>query len=181
MSTAELRGGSEEGEGYAPRGSAGEPTAFENFWRSPSTVIRLPGRPPMRLATDNVRARPAVTPQLSMMIGMTAIGLGLWGTLFPKSVKRTLGVAAPVGMVRTLFGLRELWSGVTLAGDPTKSEVLWARVGADVLDLAALGALSRPSNPKQGAARFALALVAGITALDVVTALRMSDVQRNCA
>jgi hypothetical protein len=166
-----------------PSGSPGatpEISAQENFLRSPHTVIRLPGRPPMRLATDNVRAKPAVTPQVSMMIGMTAIGLGLWGALFPKSVKRTLGITAPTSAVVGLFGARELWSGFSLAGDPTRTGVLWARVGGDIFDIAVLTALNNPGNPKQGNARLALGAVLAITALDAVTAVRMSAVQRNC-
>jgi hypothetical protein len=163
-----------------PQGAA-EITPFENFLRSPFTVLRLPGRPPMKLATDRVRAKPAVWPQVSMMIGMTAIGLGTWGALFPRSVKRTLGIPAPLPVIRAVFGARELWSGYSLAGDPTRTEVLWARVAADAFDLAVLGALSNPANPKRGAARLWLGLVAGITALDVATALKMSSVRRNCA
>lgn len=169
-----------------PSGSPGagsaapEISAQENFLRSPHTAIRLPGRPPMRLATDNVRAKPAVTPQISMMLGINAIGLGIWGVLFPKSVKRTLGISAPTAAVVGLFGARELWSGFSLAGDPTRTGVLWARVGGDVFDIAVLTALNNPGNPKRGAARVALGVVAAITALDVVTAVRMSAVQRNC-
>jgi hypothetical protein len=156
-------------------------SAWENFLRSPRTVLRLPGRPPMRLATDHVRAKPAVTPQLSMMIGVTAVGLGVWGTLFPKSVKRTLGVPGPAAAIVGLFGARELWSGFSLAGDPTRIGVLWTRVGADVFDIAALTTLSGPGNPKGANARVALGAVFAITALDVLTAVRMSAVQRNCA
>ncbi len=154
---------------------------WENFLRSPHTVVRLPGQRPMRLATDNVRAKPAVTPQLSMMIGVTAIGLGVWGTLFPKSVKQVLGISAPTTAVVTLFGARELWSGFSLAGDPTRTGVLWSRVGADIFDIAVLTALNNPGNPKRGNARLALGAVAAVTALDAVTAVRMSAVQRNCA
>jgi len=155
-------------------------SGWENFMRSPHTVIRPPGRPPMRLATDNVRAKPAVTPQVSMMIGMTALGLGVWGALFPKSVKRTLGVKGPTAAVVTLFGARELWSGFSLAGDPTRTDVLWTRVGADFFDIAVLTALNNPINPKRGNARLALGAVLAITALDAVAAVRMSAVQRNC-
>lgn len=184
MSVAELvdhrRGGAapprSRGQGPAP-----EMSAWENFLRAPHTVIRLPGRPPMRLATDHVRAKPAVTPQLSMMIGMTAIGLGLWGALFPRSVKRSLGIHAPTAAVVGLFGARELWSGFKLAEDPTRVGVLWARVGADVFDIAVLAALSNPANGKRGNARAALGAVLAITALDVLTAVRMGAVQRNCA
>lgn len=168
-----------------PLGARGGPapqlSAWENFLRSPRAVLRLPGRPPMRLATDAVRAKPAVAPQLSMMIGMTAIGLGAWGAFFPRSVKRLLGVPAPAAAIFALFGARELWSGFKLAEDPTRTEVLWARVGADLFDIAVLAALDHPENPKRRAARGALGAVLAITALDVGTAVRMSAVRRNCA
>jgi len=127
-----------------------------------------------------VRAQPAVSPQLSYMIGQTAIGLGLWGLLFPKSVKRTLGVESSAPVVQALFGARELWTGFTLAGDPTKSEMLWARVAGDICDIAVLASLDKPENPKRGNAKAALGFVLAVTALDLVTAVRMSTVKRNC-
>jgi hypothetical protein len=58
--------------------------------------------------------------------------------------------------------------------------VLWARVAGDVFDIAALKALDSPKNPKRGNARLALGLVLAISALDVVAAVRMSGVRRNC-
>jgi hypothetical protein len=184
MSVAEVLEHRRAREASPPPEAQAGPTqmaAWENFVRSPHTVLRLPGRPPMRLATDRVRARPAVTPQLSMMIGMTAIGLGIWGSLFPRSVKRTLGITAPTAAIVSVFGARELWSGFKLAEDPTRIGVLWARVGADVFDIAALAALNNPANPKRRNARLALGAVLAISALDVLTAVRMSTVQRNCA
>ena len=162
-------------------GPSPEISAWENFLRSPHTVLRLPGSAPIHLATDNVRGKPAIAPQLSMMIGMTAMGLGVWGALFPSSVKRTLGISAPSAVVLGLFGARELWSGFRLAEDPTRAGVLWARVGGDVFDIAVLSGLSSPANPKRGNARRALGAVLAITALDVFTAVRMSTVKRNCA
>src|SRR3954462_12648511 len=162
MSVAEISNHRRERQPPHPpqvQGSSPEISAWDNFLRSPHTFIRLPGQKPIRLATDNVRARPAVAPQVSMMIGMTAIGLGVWGTLFPKSVKRSLGISAPTAVVVGAFGARELWSGFSLAGDPTRSDVLWTRVGGDVFDIAVLSALSNPTNPKRGNARMALAAV----------------------
>jgi hypothetical protein len=153
---------------------------FDDFARAPTARLPLPGKKKMTLATDRVRARPAISPNLSMNIGITAIGLGLWGTLFPHHVKRFLGIRAPTPVVRTLFGLRELASGYALAGDPTKSEVLWARVAGDVFDIAALKTLDNRRNPQRGAVRAALGFVLLVTALDAVTAVRMSNVKRNC-
>jgi hypothetical protein len=133
------------------------------------------------LFSDRVRARPAVTPQLSFMIGQTAVGLGIWGTLFPNSVKKALGVDAPTSTVQALFGARELWSGVTLMSDPTKSQMLWTRVAGDIFDIAVLASLDKPENPKRGTAKAALGFVLAVTALDLITAVRMSTVKRTCA
>ncbi len=151
-----------------PAGAPPPISAMENFLGALHMVIRIPGRPPLRLETDRVRAKPAVSPNLSFMIGQTAIGLGLWGLFFPRAVKRTLGVRASAPVVAALFGQRELWSGARLFVDPTRTDVLWARVAADVADLGVLCALARPDNPKRGNARLALGLVAAITALDAI-------------
>ena len=159
------------------RGSANE--ALQNFARSPKVTLPM-GKKKIQLATDRVRAAPAITPTLSGMIGMTAIGLGVAGLFFPRAVARSLGLNASAPVVRSVFGLRELWSGYSLAGDPTRTGVLWARVAGDVFDIAALKALDRPDNRKRGNARMALGFVLAVTALDVVTAVRMSAVQRNC-
>jgi hypothetical protein len=166
----------------APGRTAGKAAEkVQTFVRSPSLAIRRAGKPSMQLHTDRVRAKPAVTPQLSMMIGFTAIGLGVWGSLFPRSVQKMLGVQASPSMIRAAFGAREMWSGYSLAGDPTQSSVLWARVAGDVFDISVLGALDRPGNPKRQNAKLALGFVLAVTALDVLTAIRLSNVQRNCA
>ncbi|MDB5443786.1 MAG: hypothetical protein JWP73_2162 [Phenylobacterium sp.] len=152
---------------------------LESLARGPRLSVG-PSDKKMNLATDRVRAAPAISPTLSMNLGMTAIGLGLWGTLFPRHVARTLGIDAPTPVVRGVFGLRELWTGFALAGDPTKSGMLWARVAGDVFDIAVLKSLDNRKNPQRGAARAALGFVLAATALDVFTAVRMSNVKRNC-
>ena len=152
---------------------------FERMARSPRVSLKTRSGEPIVVHTDRVRAQPALSPTLSMNIGMTAIALGAWGALFPNHVKRTLGVRAPAPVVQALFGARELWTGYTLAGDPTKSGALWARVAGDVFDILTLNALNNPRNPKRGAVRAALAFVLAVTALDAVTAARMTNVRRN--
>jgi hypothetical protein len=153
--------------------------AIEKFSRAPSMTIPM-GKNRIELQTDRVRAAPALTPTLSGMIGLTAMSLGIAGIFFPKAVKRALGVQAPTPVVQSVFGLREMWSGYSLVGDPTRTDVLWARVGGDMFDIAALRSLDRPNNPQRGNARLALGFVLAVTALDVVTAVRMSTVKRTC-
>jgi hypothetical protein len=154
--------------------------AFERLARQPRASLPMGGGKQMTIHVDRVRAKPALSPTLSMNIGVTAVALGLWGTLFPGHVKRTLGVRSPEPVVQAVFGARELWTGFTLAGDPTKSDVLWARVAGDVFDILALKALDNRRNPQRGTARAALGFVLAVTALDVITAMRMSNVKRNC-
>jgi hypothetical protein len=156
-------------------------------WPTRERLSRLARSPSMQIgrgksltvSTDRVRAAPAISPSLSMNIGMTAIGLGLWGLLFPRHVSRVLGIQAPPAVVRTLFGARELWTGFTLAGDPTKAGMLWTRVAGDIFDIAVLRSLDNPGNRRRGAAKAALGVVLAVTALDAITAVRMSKVDRN--
>ena len=154
--------------------------AFEKIARQPRASLPMGGGRQMTVHVDRVRAKPALSPTLSMNIGVTAVALGLWGSLFPGHVKKTLGVRAPEPVVQALFGARELWTGFTLAGDPTRSDMLWARVAGDIFDIVALKALDNRRNPQRGTARAALGFVLAVTALDVITAARMSNVKRNC-
>jgi hypothetical protein len=171
-----------------PDGRAGDPSpsfrpersSFARIASSPHPTLPINKAKGLTIHTDRVRALPAISPTLSMNIGVTAIGLGLWGALFPRHVKRTLGIRAATPVVQTIFGVRELITGFTLAGDPTKSGMLWARFAGDLFDIAVLKSLDHPRNPKQGTARAALGIVLAVTALDLITAIRMTGVQRNC-
>lgn len=158
-----------------------EERSFARKTRSPGAAVPLPGGKKIEFHVDRVRARPAVSPTLSMNIGVTAIGLAAWGTLFPNHVKKTLGIEAPTEVVRALFGVREGITGFTLAADPTKAGMLWTRVVGDICDIAILRSLDNPNNPKRNNARAALGFVLFVTALDAITATRMSAVRRNCA
>lgn len=153
---------------------------FQQLPRSPRFMIPRPGRRDVVVHVDRVRASPALSPNLSMNLGIGAIGLGLWGFLFPRHVKKTLGVRAPSPVVQAVFGLRELFTGFTLAADPTRADMLWARVAGDIFDITALKVLDHRRNPQRGVVRSALGVVVAITALDVITAFRMTNVQRNC-
>jgi hypothetical protein len=147
---------------------------------APSRTFRLPGGKTMTLATDRVRAAPAVTPQVSFMLGQNAIGLGLWGLLAPKGVNRFLGLRGSPQATQLLFGAREMATGMALFSDPTKAGALWARVAGDIFDIVVLRSLATPQNPKRRNAKLALGVVLAVTALDVVAAWRMTNVKRTC-
>jgi len=145
---------------------------------APTHVFTLPGGKTMTLSTDRVRARPAIAPQVSFVLGQNALGLGLWGLFAPKGVNRFLGLSNTPQATQVLFGARELATGMALFSDPTRAGVLWARVAGDAFDVAVLSGLTRRSNPKHGNARFALGVVLLVAALDVFAAVRMSTVKR---
>ncbi|MDZ4375657.1 MAG: hypothetical protein U1C74_30110 [Phenylobacterium sp.] len=118
---------------------------------------------------------------MSFALGQNAIGLGLWGLLAPKGVNRFLGLQCAPQTTQALFGAREMATGMALFSDPTRSGVLWARVAGDAFDIAVLSKLTRRNNPKHANARLALGVVLAVTALDLITAIRMTNVKRNGA
>jgi hypothetical protein len=153
---------------------------FQNLARSPSVALGMPAGKRMVVHTDRVRAAPALTPTLSGTLGNNAIGLGVWGTFFPNSVNRFFGMDANPQLIQAVFGLREFATGFRLVSDPTCHRTLWARVAGDAFDIAVLSRLDRPENPKRGNVRLALGVVLAVTALDVLAAVRMTNVKRNC-
>jgi hypothetical protein len=154
-------------------------SAAEDALRAPALAMRQGGGEKLGMFRDRVRGRPAVTPAVSMMLGQNAAVLGVWGLFFPHSVNRFLGMNASSAKIRLLFGAREM-ATATLAADPTRADVLWARVAGDAFDIAALRRLDTPLNPKRRNVRLALGVVLAVTALDVLAAVRMSTVKRNC-
>ena len=83
-------------------------------------------------------------------------------------------------MTQLVFGAREMATGMRLFSDPTDARALWARVAGDAFDIAVLRGLDKPTNPKRKNARLALGVVLAVTALDVLAAVRMSNVKRTC-
>ncbi len=105
--------------------------------------------------------------RMARALGWVSIGLGVAELVAAGRIARTFGLDGRAGLVR-FYGARELASAVaTLSVD--KSAGLASRIAGDGLDLATLGsaALSR-DNPKRGNAALGIALVLGITMLDVV-------------
>lgn len=149
--------------------------------KAPTVRLPLPGGKFATFATDRVRARPAMSSTLSGFIGLNAIALGFMGTFFPRRVADFLGVPASRGAVVALFGLRELVTGYALVSDPTRTPVLLARLAFDAVDVAILkSAADDPFNPKRENAEGALKAVLAIAALDLIAAVRLSTVKRNC-
>lgn len=106
---------------------------------------------------------------LSRMLGWFSLILGAMEIAMPATLSRQLGLPGGPWLVRA-FGAREVAAGLIVLAEPDHAVGPSSRVAGDVLDLAALApALSR-DNPHRVAAHVALALVLGVTALDILCA-----------
>jgi hypothetical protein len=130
-----------------------------------SNITRSPGDPkvlksgPSSLGMPDYGAR---------ALGWFSYGLGLAELLAPRRFTRALGMEGNETLVRA-YGAREIASGM-LTLSLEKDLGLWSRVAGDGLDIATVFTALRPSNPKKGNVVLALAMLAGITALDVMNA-----------
>lgn len=108
------------------------------------------------------------TDRLARGLGWFSIGLGLAEILAARRIARSLGMEGREAVLRA-FGAREALSGI-LCLSVDKRCGLWSRVAGDGLDITTLSAGLVDDNPKRDNVALALAMVAGITLLDVVAA-----------
>jgi hypothetical protein len=102
-----------------------------------------------------------------------SIGLGLAEVLAPGAITRFLGVDDErSGLVRA-YGFRELASGVGILAQRRPAAGVWSRVAGDVVDLGTLGTALTDEDAHRGRVIGALAMVAGVTALDVLCARQL--------
>lgn len=106
--------------------------------------------------------------RLARGLGWFSLALGAAELAAPERITRALGMEGKEALVRA-YGAREIMAGVlTLSVD--KQAGLWSRVAGYALDVATLLPALRADNHKRGNVGVALALVLGITALDLVAA-----------
>ena len=108
-------------------------------------------------------------PALAQGLGWFSIALGAAELLAGRPLARSLGMDEDIGVVRA-YGLREIATGIGILTARDPAPWIWGRVAGDALDLATLGMGLRGDNPQRGEVGIALAMVAGVTALDVICA-----------
>ncbi len=106
-------------------------------------------------------------------LGWFSIGLGLTEVVAGRALGRSLGMQGRTGLLRA-FGLREIAAGVGILSQARPTGWMWARVAGDALDLAALGSAYTEDNPERENLGVAIGAVAGITAVDIWCAWRLS-------
>ena len=112
--------------------------------------------------------------RLARSLGWFSIGLGLAEVMAPRSFARFLGIRNH-GILFRVMGLREIATGIGILTQRRPVEWLWARVGGDIIDLVALGKVSKSKPVKPVNVTIATAAVAGVTALDLRCAQELSD------
>jgi uncharacterized membrane protein len=130
-----------------------------------------PEAPAARYGLRDGRAPRDAAESLERGLGWFSIGLGAAALVAPRAVCWLSGLRSPSLM--RLVGTRELAAGIGIMTQRDRGPWLWSRVVGDTFDLAALSfALTRRGS--RGRAAVALAAVAGVTALDVLAAVRLT-------
>jgi uncharacterized membrane protein len=117
------------------------------------------------------------TDRLACALGWASLGLGVAQLARPGAFTRLSGVDDSrwaCGIVR-LVGVRELFHAAVLLGSRRTAPRVWTRVGGDAMDLALLcRAMTGREGRRRRRVTAGTAAVAGITAIDLYTAVRAS-------
>jgi len=126
---------------------------------------------------DSAEAHNDSDDRLATALGMFSLGLGLAEVTAPGAVANFIGVEGD-DKARTIlrsYGAREIGTGLGILAQKRPAAWMWGRVGGDMLDIATLAAaMSRPEADRAKIGR-AIAMVLGVTALDVYCAKNLTD------
>ncbi len=118
---------------------------------------------------------------LSRFLGLFSLALGAVEVIIPRTLARGLGLRGGPWLVRA-FGLREIGAGLTILTQPDSIIGPSSRVGGDVLDIVVLADACNRPNRNRDAAEIALAVVLGVTGVDILcTSLLVSGERRRHA
>jgi uncharacterized membrane protein len=149
----------QQGLGRSPPGHAGiaEPDSAAAF---------------ARRGAQHGLARSERAESLERRLGWFSIGFGAAAVAAPRAVCWLSGIRSPTLM--RLVGTRELAAGIGILTQSDRGPWLWSRVIGDTFDLAALSVALMRRN-RRGRAAVAFAAVAGVTALDLFAAMRLTS------
>lgn len=115
-------------------------------------------------------------PQRATGLALLGIGLGVAEIAAPGTLAGWVG-ARDTTRARSLlrvFGVREIANGIGILARPRTATGMWARVAGDALDLAVLAAVLASPRSLRGRAAASLVAIAGVAAIDVMVAKRLS-------
>ncbi|MBV8736343.1 MAG: cyclase dehydrase [Alphaproteobacteria bacterium] len=109
--------------------------------------------------------------QMAKGLGYFSIALGLSEVIAAGAISRAAGLNGLHGLVRG-YGGREIANGLAILTSHDPTTWVWGRVAGDVTDIATVAAgAEKMTKPRT---LLALAMLAGVTALDVVCATRLA-------
>jgi uncharacterized membrane protein len=111
--------------------------------------------------------------QVARGLGWLSLGLGLAEVLMPKRIQRMLGVCGDYSNPIRMAGARELGHALMIFMQARPHQGVWTRVAGDAMDLAMVGAAFTTPCPDTGRLTAATAALAGVTALDALTATQL--------
>jgi uncharacterized membrane protein len=111
---------------------------------------------------------------LANALAWFSIALGVSELAAPETMARVAGL--PRSSVPTLrvLGAREIGHGISILAAPGRPTPVWSRVAGDAIDLAVMFSALGADEAEPGRLSAAIAAVAGVTALDVFCASRLS-------
>lgn len=117
--------------------------------------------------------------RLTRALGWFSLGVGLAALAAPHRIAHVVGLTHDAGNLAMLraVGLREIASGVGILTQSNPSSWLWARVGGDAMDLAMLTRAMGNENADRGKVATATVAVLGVTAIDALASMQMSQDQ----
>jgi hypothetical protein len=111
---------------------------------------------------------------LAKSLGWLSLGMGAAELLAASTVAKTLGAKNRTDVTKA-YGVREIATGIGILASADPTPWIWARVGGDALDLGTLAADLQGDNPKSHNVKLAMASIAGIMAIDLACAYRLSS------
>jgi len=130
-----------------------------------------PGAPAAHYGLQDGVARLDAAESLERGLGWLSVGFGVAAIAAPRALCWLSGLRSPTLM--RMMGTRDLAAGVGILTQRDRAPWLWTRVVGDAFDLAALS-IVLAGRGRRGRAAFALAAVAGVTALDLLAAARLT-------
>jgi hypothetical protein len=134
----------------------------------------------MNATSTLVTSRPdrslTTTDRVARGLGWFSIALGAAEILAPGKLGKALGLEGKERLLQA-YGGREIGAGMWALSD-TPAPAIWSRVAGDIADLATLAAGLKGADEEQKRNNYiALAAVAGITVIDLLTAMSLTAEQ----
>lgn len=111
---------------------------------------------------------------ISRGLGFFSLGLGLAELFAPRQVAQAAGIHDDHDLLIRSLGARELASGLAILSGMHTKESVWSRVFGDAVDLGLMATALKSPNTDRRKLTAAMIAVGGVTALDLLTSLRLT-------